>query len=58
MQVTIEDSASAVTTPAAMLGTTNTPVGRIRLETLWKIFDRLGPLLGVGRFSPTGPGCL
>jgi len=35
MQVTIEDSASAVTTPAAMLGT-NTPVGRIRLERYGK----------------------
>ena len=35
MQVTIEDSASAVTTPAAMLGT-NTPVGRIRLERFGK----------------------
>jgi len=35
MQVTLEDSASAVTTPAAMLGT-NTPVGRIRLERFGK----------------------
>lgn len=35
MQVTIEDSATAVTTPAAMLGT-NTPVGRIRLERFGK----------------------
>jgi hypothetical protein len=35
MQVTLEDSASAVTTPAAMLGT-NSPVGRIRLERFGK----------------------
>jgi hypothetical protein len=35
LQVSIEDSASTVTTPAAMLGT-NTPVGRIRLERFGK----------------------
>lgn len=35
LQVSIEDSATAVTTPAAMLGT-NTPVGRIRLERFGK----------------------
>jgi hypothetical protein len=35
MQVSIEDNASAVTTPAAML-TTNTPVSRIKLERFGK----------------------
>lgn len=35
MQVTLEDSASAVTSPAAMLAT-NTPVSRIRLERFGK----------------------
>lgn len=35
MQVSIEDDASAVTSPAAMLGT-NTPVSRIRLERFGK----------------------
>ncbi len=35
MQVSIEDSASAVTTPAAML-TTNTPATRIKLERFGK----------------------
>jgi len=35
MQVAIEDSASAVTTPAAMLST-NTPAGRIKLERFGK----------------------
>jgi hypothetical protein len=35
MQISIEDSASAVTTPAAMLST-NTPVSRIKLERFGK----------------------
>ena len=35
MQVAIEDNASSVTTPAAMLGT-NTPAGRIKLERFGK----------------------
>ena len=35
MQITIEDSASAVTTPATMLST-NTPASRIRLERFGK----------------------
>ncbi len=35
LQLTIEDSAAAVTTPAAML-TANTPAGRIRLERFGK----------------------
>jgi hypothetical protein len=35
LQVSIEDNASAVTSPAAMLGT-NTPVSRIRLERFGK----------------------
>jgi hypothetical protein len=35
MQVSIEDNASAVTTPAAMLST-NTPVSRIKLERFGK----------------------
>ena len=35
MQVAIEDSASAVTTPAAMLGT-NTPASRVKLERFGK----------------------
>ena len=35
MQVAIEDNASSVTTPSAMLGT-NTPAGRIKLERFGK----------------------
>ena len=35
MQVAIEDNASSVTAPAAMLGT-NTPAGRIKLERFGK----------------------
>ena len=48
MQVTIEDSATAVTTPAAMLGT-NTPVGRIRLERYGKSSIVLAGCGGISR---------
>ncbi len=47
LQVSIEDDASAVTTPAAMLGT-DTPVNRIRLERFGKSSIVLARCSGTG----------
>ena len=50
LEVSIEDSASSVTTPAAMLGV-NTPVSRIRLER----FGKSSIVLARCEASATGP---
>ncbi len=50
LQVSIEDDASSVTTPAAMLGT-NTPVSRIRLER----FGKSSVVLARCAATATGP---
>jgi hypothetical protein len=50
LQVSIEDDASSVTSPAAMLGT-NTPVSRIRLER----FGKSSVVLARCSASATGP---
>jgi hypothetical protein len=50
LEVSVEDSASAVTTPSAMLGT-NTPVSRIRLER----FGKSSIVLARCEASATGP---
>ena len=49
MQVSLEDSASSVTSPEAMLGA-NTPANRVRLERFGKSSVRW---LGVGKRRPS-----
>ena len=51
MQVAIEDNASAVTTPASMLGT-STPAGRIKLERFGKSSVVLARCLGTEGSPP------
>ncbi len=50
IQVSLEDSASSVTSAEAML-TVNTPASRVRLERFGKVFGRARPLHGCGRPS-------
>ncbi len=45
IQVSLEDSASSVTSSEAMLGA-NTPVSRVRLGAFWQIVGRAGTMFG------------
>ena len=57
MQVSLKDSASSVTSSAAMLGA-NTPVMRLRLERFGKAFDRLGSLPGYSARAGSKSKCV